>query len=211
MHREFAPNIIVGFARAALAGGAAGLRIEGLANVSAVRAAVEVPIVGLIKRDLTDTPVRITPYREDVEKLAAAGADIIAFDATARHRPVAPAELCRAIHQIGKLALADLSSVAEARTAVDFGADLLGSTLAGYIGGKVPEEPDIELVRELARLGKPVIAEGRIKTPGQAQQALQAGAFAIVVGSAITRPEHITGWFVDAIAELGPVDPATHG
>ena len=192
-------DIVVRFAQAALAGGATGLRIEGQANVTAVRAATNVPIIGLIKRDLVNTPVRITPYIEDVKNLAAAGADIIAFDATNCPHPVAPAELCAAIHYAGKLAMADLSTLSEAQAAVEYGADLLGSTLAGYTGGPVPEEPDIGLIQQLTRLDKPVIAEGRIKTPLHAQHALQAGAFAVVVGSAITRPEHITSWFVDAL------------
>ena len=197
------PDIVVRFAQAALDGGAAGLRIEGLTNVSAVRAATEVPVIGLIKRDLANTPVRITPYIEDIEALAAAGADIIAFDATDCPHPTAPAKLCAAIHRIGKLAMADLSTLSEAHAAVDYGADLLGSTLAGYTGGPVPDEPDINLIQQLAQLDKPVIAEGRIKTPHHAQQALQAGAFAVVVGSAITRPEHITTWFVDALTATG--------
>jgi N-acetylmannosamine-6-phosphate 2-epimerase/N-acetylmannosamine kinase len=193
-------DIVARLALAALAGGARGLRIEGVTNVKAVRAVADVPIIGLIKRDLTDSSVRITPLLEDVAQLAEAGADIIAFDATERERPVSAEQLCGAAHRAGRLAMADISDAVEARAAVKFGTDIIGTTLSGYTGDVTPEEPDLDLVRSIVGLGKPVIAEGRIRTPEHAVQALQAGAFAVVVGSAITRPEHITEWFVTAMA-----------
>jgi N-acetylmannosamine-6-phosphate 2-epimerase / N-acetylmannosamine kinase len=192
--------IVARLALAALAGGARGLRIEGIVNVKAVRAVTDVPVIGLVKRDLADFPVRITPFVEDAEQLAKAGADIIAFDATQRERPVSANQLCEAAHRAGKLAMADISNVAEARAAVQFGVDVIGTTLSGYTGDITPEEPDLELVRQIVSLGKPAIAEGRIRTPEHAALALQAGAFAVVVGSAITRPEYITEWFVKAMA-----------
>lgn len=194
------PEIVVGFALAALAGGASGLRIEGIANVAAVRAATAAPIIGLIKRDYPGTPVRITATVEDVDALAAAGADLIAFDATDYPRPVAAAALCHRVHERGRLAMADISTAAEARAARGFAADAIGTTLSGYTGGPVPETPDIALIGEIAGIGVPVIAEGRIRTPEQAAAAMKAGAFAVVVGSAITRPEHITEWFATAVA-----------
>ena len=191
----------MGFALAALASGAKGLRIEGVRNVAAVRAATNAPIIGLIKRDLSDSPVRITPYAEDVEALAAAGADIIAFDATNRHRPVAASLLGDAIHRAGCIAMADISTLDEAREAINLGVDLIGTTLSGYTGGDQPDEPDLELLTRAVALGHPVLAEGRIRTPAQAADAIRAGAYAVVVGSAITRPEHITSWFADAILD----------
>jgi N-acetylmannosamine-6-phosphate 2-epimerase/N-acetylmannosamine kinase len=193
------PAQVVSFAQAALASGARGLRIEGIANLKAVRAATDAPIIGLIKRDLDGSPIRITPFVDDVAALADAGADIIAFDATDRVRPVSAAALCAAAHAHGKLAMADISTLAEAKAALAFGADVVGTTMSGYAGGSEMVNPDFPLVAAAARLGAPVIAEGRIRVPEQAAEAMRLGAHSVVVGSAITRPEHITRWFADAI------------
>ncbi len=190
---------VVGFARAALDAGARGLRIESAPYVAAVRAAVSAPIIGLVKRDLDDSPVRITPFLDDVAALADAGADIIAFDATDRPRPVAVAALVAAIHARGRLAMADCASVGDAEAALAAGADIVGSTLSGYTGGPEPVAPDIALVAGLRALTPHVVAEGRLRTPEQAAAAVRAGASAVVVGSAITRPEHVTAWFGDAV------------
>ena len=198
------PAIVAGFARAALAGGAAALRIEGVANVVAVRAATDAPIIGLVKRDLAASPVRITPLLHDVADLAAAGADIIALDANDRERPVPAGELCAAILKADRVAMADIATLAEARAAFGFGADVVGTTMSGYTGGPEPDTPDFALLSEAARIGGPVIAEGRIRTPQQAAEAMRLGAFAVVVGSAITRPEHVTDWFATAIAAVRP-------
>jgi N-acetylmannosamine-6-phosphate 2-epimerase / N-acetylmannosamine kinase len=195
------PEIVVGFALAALASGAAAVRIEGIANVTAVRAATRDPIIGLVKRDFPGTPVRITALIEDVQALAAAGADIIAIDATACPHPVPAADLVAAVRRHGRLAMADISNAAEAEAAVRLGVDFVGTTLSGYTGGSVPELPDFPLIAAIARCGRPVIAEGRIRTPEQARAAIEAGAHAVVVGSAITRPEHITAWFATAVAK----------
>ncbi|WP_370676542.1 putative N-acetylmannosamine-6-phosphate 2-epimerase [Pleomorphomonas sp. PLEO] len=194
------PDQVVGFALAALASGGRGLRIEGIANLKAVRAATDAPIIGLIKRDLDTSPIRITPFLDDVAALADAGADIIAFDATDRVRPVAVAELCKAVHAYGKLAMADISNIEEAKAAVALGVDVVGTTMSGYTGGPEPSDPDFPLLAAAVRLGRPVIAEGRIRVPEQAAEAIRLGAHGVVVGSAITRPEHITHWFADAIS-----------
>jgi N-acetylmannosamine-6-phosphate 2-epimerase/N-acetylmannosamine kinase len=193
------PDQVVGFALAALASGGRGLRIEGLDNLKAVRAATDAPIIGLIKRDLDTSPVRITPFIDDVVALAEAGADIIAFDATDRVRPTAVADLCAAVHAHGKLAMADISNIAEARAAVELGVDVVGTTMSGYTGGPEQIDPDFQLLSAAVRLGRPVIAEGRIRVPEQAAEAIRLGAHGVVVGSAITRPEHITQWFAEAI------------
>jgi putative N-acetylmannosamine-6-phosphate epimerase len=195
-------EIVVGFALAAAAGGAAALRIEGVANVRAVRAATSLPVIGLVKRAEPDTPVFITPLLRDIADLAAAGADIIAIDATRRPRPVAVAALIAAIARAGCQSMADCADFADAIEAIEAGACVVGTTLAGYVGGPVPEEPDIELVRRVAALDRPVFAEGRYRTLDQVQAARQAGADAVVVGSAITRPEHITSWFVAAVRSV---------
>lgn len=197
------PEIVAAFALAALAGGAAGLRIEGLANLAAVRAVTDVPIIGLIKADLPDSPVRITPHLDHVAGLIAAGADIVAVDATDRPRPVPVAALCAAIRAGGALAMADCATAADGRQAREIGFDILGSTMAGYTGGPEPDDPDLDLVAALAALGRFTVAEGRYRTPEQAAAAIAAGADAVVAGSAITRPEHVTAWFARAIAGAG--------
>lgn len=194
------PDIVAAFALAALDGGAVGLRIEGLGNLRAVRAATSAPVIGLIKRDLTGSPVRITPLVQDVHDLIDAGADIIACDATDRVRPVAVADLIAAVQAAGRLIMADCATVADGQRAAKLGADVLGSTMSGYIEGPVPALPDLDLVTALARLHPFVIAEGRYQAPHQAAAAMAAGAAAVVAGSAITRPEYVTAWFVAAIS-----------
>lgn len=191
---------VVAYARAAEASGASGLRIEGAANVAATAQANTLPVIGLIKRDLDDSPVRITPFLEDVAALCDAGAAIVAVDATDRRRPVPAAELIGEIKRRGRIAMADISTLAEARNALAAGADIIGTTMSGYTGeGPTPKDPDLDLVAHCSRLGSFLIAEGRYNSPQQAGEAIRAGADAVVVGSAITRPEHITGWFRDAV------------
>ncbi len=198
---------VVGFALAALSAGAAGLRIESARYVAAVRAATDAPIIGLVKRDLDDSPVRITPFLDDVRDLAQAGADIIAFDATDRVRPASVEALAQAVRDAGKLSMADCSCIGDARRALAAGVDFVGSTMSGYTGGPEPVDPDIDLVAALRQLTPNVIAEGRIRTPEQAQAAARAGASCVVVGSAITRTEHITAWFRDALSEVYAPQP----
>ncbi len=195
-------HYVVGFGLAALSAGAAGLRIESARYVAAVRAATDAPIIGLIKRDLDDSPVRITPFLHDVKALADAGADVIAFDATDRVRPVTLEALAQAVRDAGKLSMADCSCVDDARRALAAGADFVGTTMSGYTGGPEPVDPDIGLIAELRELTPFVIAEGRIRTTEQAQAAARAGAACVVVGSAITRTEHVTSWFRDALDEV---------
>lgn len=195
------PGIVAATALAALAGGAAGLRLEGIANLRALRPLTDAPVIGLIKRDLPDSPVRITPFLDDITALAAAGADIVAFDATDRPRPMPVAEQVAAIHAAGRIAMADCATLAEARAARDAGAEVLGSTLSGYTGGPIPEAPDFDLVEGIAGLGVFTIAEGRYYTPDQTSRAIVSGADAVVVGTALTRTEIATSWFAGAVAE----------
>ena len=194
-------DVVVALAQGVAEAGAAGLRIEGVERVAAVCRAVKVPVIGIVKVDLPDSAVRITPHLHDVDALAAAGARIIAFDATDRRRPVPVADLIARIHDHGRIAMADVSTRAEGRAAAAAGADIVASTLAGYVDGPSPTEPDLALVADLAADGFVVIAEGNVRTPAQAASALAAGAFAVVAGSAITRPEHVTRWFLDAIGD----------
>lgn len=199
-------GFVVAFALATRDGGARGLRIEGVANVAAVAAACDLPVIGLVKRDLSGSDVRITPFVDDAVALARAGARIVAFDATERARPVPVGEMIDAIHAAGALAMADIATLAEARAAIAAGADIVGTTLSGYVGpGPVPDTPDLALVRGCAALrAVPVFAEGRYNAPHLAAAAITAGADSVVVGSAITRPEHVAGWFARAVAGAAP-------
>ncbi|MDN0087463.1 N-acetylmannosamine-6-phosphate 2-epimerase [Yersinia nurmii] len=195
------PEIIAAMAKAALDGGAVGLRIEGATNVKAVREVTAAPIIGIVKRDLPGCAVRITPWLEDVDALVAAGADIIAFDVTLRERPVSVEMLFERIKASGRLSMADASDYTDGISAHRLGVDFIGTTLSGYTSENTPSEPDLALVNQLAQAGCRVIAEGRYNSPPLAAAAIKAGAYAVTVGSAITRIEHICGWFTDAIRQ----------
>ncbi len=203
------PDIVAAMAAAAVAGGASGIRIEGGANLRAARAAVSVPIIGLIKRDLADSPVRITPFARDVQDLAAAGADVIAVDATDRPRPEPLADLVAAIHASGCLGMADCATLAEGRRARELGLAILGTTLSGYTEDTATGDPapDLDLVRRFRALGGFVMAEGRYATPEVAAAALRAGADAVTVGTALTRLEIMTTGFREAMT-AGRTPPA---
>lgn len=197
------PRTMAQLAASAVVGGAAAIRVQGLADVQHTRAAVEVPVIGLWK-DGHDG-VFITPTLRHALAVAGAGAHVVAVDGTRRERPdgLTLAQTVAGIHsESHALVMADCGSYEDAVAAVDAGADLIGTTLAGYTGERAKTDgPDLELLGQIASagLGKPLIAEGRVHTPAQARMALDAGAFAVVVGTAITHPATITGWFTDAL------------
>ncbi|VEI75660.1 Putative N-acetylmannosamine-6-phosphate 2-epimerase [Mannheimia haemolytica] len=193
------PEIVAAMAAASVIGGAKGIRIEGVENLKATRAVVDVPIIGIVKRDLPDSPVRITPFLEDIDALAEAGADIIAVDGTFRTRPVSIEEAVKRIHEKGCLAMADCSTLEEGLHCQQLGFDIVGSTMSGYTGGEVPDEPDYQLVKGLKAAGCNVMAEGRYNTPELAKTAIEIGADYVTVGSALTRLEHIVSWFADSV------------
>jgi N-acylglucosamine-6-phosphate 2-epimerase len=195
------PRIMAAMAAAAVMGGAVAIRANGPDDVRAIREAVEVPIFGLLKRRYPDSPVYITPTLDDVRRIAEAGCDVIAVDATDQPRPngEALAAFLGAIkRELRQPLMADVSTLAEGIRAADLGADLVATTLAGYTPySRQQTTPDLLLVEELAaRVTVPIVAEGRFTTPDQARQALARGALAVVVGSMITRPTHITAHFV---------------
>lgn len=203
------PEIVAAMAAAAVAGGAAGLRIEGAGNLAATRPLVMVPIIGILKRDLQGSPVRITPFAADVRALAEAGADIIAYDATDRTRPETTGAILAAIRAAGKLAMADCATLADGQRALTEGAAILGTTLSGYTQeteGRT-EGVDTDLIVAFRDLGGFVMAEGRVNTPDLAGAAMAAGADAVTVGTALTRLEHVTGWFRDAVARAARTGP----
>ncbi|MGW4501822.1 N-acetylmannosamine-6-phosphate 2-epimerase [Micromonospora sp. NPDC004336] len=198
------PDTMRRVALAAARGGAAGIRAQGLADIAAIRDAVDLPLIGLWKDG--DDDVFITPTLDHAVAVARAGAHVVALDATFRPRPDGRtlAETIAAVHErTGALVMADCATLDEGVAAAEAGADLVGTTLAGYTAYTVKGDgPDLDLVARLAAaVDVPVVAEGRIHTPAQAAQALRAGAWSVVVGTAITHPTTITGWFAAAVAD----------
>jgi N-acylglucosamine-6-phosphate 2-epimerase len=197
------PQTMAQVAASAVIGGAAAVRVQGIADIQFTRSAVEVPVIGLFKDG--HEGVFITPTIHHALAVANAGAHIVALDGTRRERPDGKSleETITAVHQrSAALVMADCGSLADALAAVQAGADLIGTTLAGYTGEREKTEgPDLQLIEQIAAAGleQPLIAEGRIHTPAQARSALNAGAFAVVVGTAITHPASITGWFDAAL------------
>lgn len=198
---------MVAFARAAAAGGAAGIRAEGLGDIAAIKEAVELPLIGLLKRRVAGSEVYITPELEDARAVAGAGADIVAVDATLRPRPGAHdtgSLLARLARELPQPVLADIDCLEAAAAAHAAGAAAVATTLSGYTGyGPPPGTPDVELVRLLAgELDCPVLAEGRYATPESVREAFEAGAWAVVVGTAITDPVALTHRFA-SVCERG--------
>ncbi len=195
-------QIMAAMARAAREGGAVGIRANGSADIAAIRSAVDVPIIGLYKENMPGFPVYITPTLRHALEIAQAGADWIALDATLRPRPEgrSAADLIQAVKQAAqKPVLADIATFEEGLAAWQAGADGISTTLSGYTAESPHlEGPDFELLQRLVKaVPVPVIAEGRIATPEQAVRALALGAFAVVVGTAITRPQWITRQFTE--------------
>ena len=192
-------------AMAAEQGGAKAIRANGAADVAAIRAVTALPIIGIAKRWDDGFPVYITPDFESAAGVAAAGADVIALDATARPRKGEPVEqLVRRIRdELGKPVFADIATIDEGRRAAESGADYVATTLSGYTdetADKRAAGPDIALIAALARVVHvPIIAEGRFERPEQVRAAFAAGAHAVVVGTAITNPREITRRFVGAL------------
>ena len=186
-------------AQAAEDGGAAAIRAEGLADIKSIKAAVSIPVLGLIKLKTPDTPVIITPLLQNVVDLIEAGADMIAVDASMRKRmdgSTGPEFVARA-KELGIPILADIDEVKAAIESEKMGADAVSTTISGYTGGEIPKTPDIDLVAECARnCSVPVIAEGRYYTPEDVSRAFKAGAWSVCVGGAITDPWLSTKRFV---------------
>ena len=203
----FGAGYMLAMARAAISGGAAAIRSNGPADIAAIRAALPQPIIGLFKVDLPGFEVRITPTLKYAEQVAEAGADLVAIDATDRPHPggIRASEFIEQVRRhTGRPVLADVSTFEEGLDAARAGAEFIATTLSGYTAhSSASIEPDFALLERLVTAlgpqGIPVIAEGRIATPEQAARALELGAHAVVVGSAITRPQWITARFVKAL------------
>lgn len=186
-----AASVIAAMAEAAVNRGAVGVRIDTPDHIQAVRQRVKVPIIGLWKQQILGCEVYITPQFKHAEAVAQAGADVIAIDATLRQRPEheTVASLIQQIHQnLNKPVMADVDTLEAAKAAVAAGADLVGTTLYGYTPATQHcTPPGFNLLTQLVeQVAVPVICEGGIASPQMARQALDLGAYAVVVGTAIT-------------------------
>lgn len=193
------------FAKAAMLGGAKGIRANTVRDIKDIRHFVELPIIGIIKQVYDGSDVYITPTIKEVDALCEIGCDIVAIDATVRPRPDglcldAFFQRCREKYP-DQLFMADCSTYEEGMRAAELGFDIVSTTLAGYTPyTRERELPDLETVRRLKEhSGKFVIAEGGIWSPEQLHMAFEAGADAAVVGTAITRPMEITRRFTAVI------------
>ncbi|MBF8192210.1 N-acetylmannosamine-6-phosphate 2-epimerase [Nonomuraea sp. K274] len=198
------PGPMTMMARAAEQAGAVAIRANGPADVAAIAGAVGVPVIGINKTG-DRAGVYITPTLAAAAEVIRAGAALVALDGTTRPRPdgLTLAEQVSAIHDgYGVPVMADVDGYEAGLAAREAGADLVATTLSGYTGpGPVPAEPDVELVAKLAgALDCPVVAEGRYTTPELFRAALDAGAYAVVIGTAITNPGAITRRFLGALA-----------
>lgn len=200
------PEILLRLAEASVSQGARVIRTQGLGSIWMMKQELDVPIIGLVKTDYRGSGVYITPTRKEVEELLQTGCEVIALDGTRRARPGGDelSALIAMIHEGGRLAMADCDSLDSARYALECGADLVGTTLAGYTHESRPMAgPDFDLLRDLCReLDAPIIAEGRYQEPWQAQAALSIGACAVVVGGALNDPVKQTSRFVCATHKI---------
>ena len=201
-----APEAIALLARAAARNGAAGLRVEGSSRLGAVRRAVELPLIGIVKRAYPGFAPYITAGRREIAEVVAAGAQIVAFDATARPRPdgTTVATAIAAIHAHCRLAMADCATADDAQAAARVGADIVATTLCGYTDEtRGTPLPALELLGACAATGAFAIAEGGVATPDDVRAAFAAGAAAVVVGTAITNVDVLVRRFAAAARRGG--------
>lgn len=187
-------------AYAAYVGGASGIRANTVVDIQEIKKNVSLPIIGIIKKQYGENQVYITPTLKEIDELVTEGVDIIAIDGTKRERPDGNT-LDELMKQVRKkypkqLFMADISSVDEAIMAEKLGFDVVGTTLVGYTEYTKGNDPIIELEKVIKAVSIPVIGEGNLDTPEKARKAIELGAFAVVVGGAITRPQQITKKFV---------------
>lgn len=203
----YTDKMVVKMAEAAKWGGAVGIRANTPEQIRAIKAAVDLPMIGLYKQWSDNSDVFITPTMQACEEVWQAGAEIIALDCTFQINkdgkracdllPELKAKIPEAI------ILADISNYAEAKNAVEQGADIVAPSLYGY----TKETKNIEGAnyREFANICRDfsdkayIVMEGHIYTPEDAMKSIFLGAHAVVVGSAITRPHLITKRFTDLL------------
>lgn len=191
-------------AQAAERGGAVGVRINGVRNIRRVRRVTSLPIIGINKLRFKSSPVYITPTLSSIRGVDYAGADIIALDCTIRRRPGRHSleqAMDLAKRELGALVMADVATVEEGIRAVELGADLVSTTLSGYTDDTQSdaEGPALDLLQKLVqRVTVPIVLEGRVRTPEDVRRAFELGAYAVVVGAAITGIEWLTQGFARA-------------
>lgn len=200
------PDIMARMALSAKVGGASGIRANSVVDICAIKEAVDLPVLGIIKQDYENSECYITPTMDEVRALYyGAKPEIICVDATNRIHPEGKngADFIRDIKKEFPdiLIMADISTLEEGIEAAKAGADIVSSTLAGYTPYTTKSDgPDFELMKALvANVDVPVIGEGRIWTREEAVEALKTGIHAIVIGTAITRPMDTTKRFVDFV------------
>ncbi len=201
------PLVLCAMAAAAKAAGAVGLRLAGERNIEAVRKRVDLPVIGIVKREYSGFEPYITPTLREVRELLNLGVEIVAFDATGRLRPAGAGvpQIVGEIQGGGALAMADCAQAADGVAAQAAGADIVATTLCGYTKETAGcALPALDLVRAFAELDAFVICEGGIHSPAQGATALQAGAAAVVVGTAITNVEWLTGEYAAALQRSSP-------
>ncbi|MDO5147290.1 MAG: N-acetylmannosamine-6-phosphate 2-epimerase [Eubacteriales bacterium] len=207
-HEPLHSSFIMGrMAAAAMEGGAAGIRANTKEDILEIKKQVPLPVIGIVKRDYADSKVYITPTMKEIDELMEAKPEIIALDATENLRPERKTlkEFFSAIRKKypRQLLMADCSTVEEALFADALGFDYIGTTLVGYTEQSKHlkiEENDFEIIRSiLEKVSHPVIAEGNINTPKKVKRVIELGAYSVVVGSAITRPQLITRAFADVL------------
>ena len=199
------PFIMGRMALAAKMGGAAAIRAQGVEDINEIIGVTGLPVIGLIKRNYTDSDIYITATLREVEELLTTKCAVVALDMTNRKRPggIAVSKLVERVHAAGRLVLADISTYEEGLKAAAIGADAISTTMSGYTPySRQLAGPDVKLVQDLAReLTIPVFAEGRINTPADVTLVMAAGAYAPIIGSAISRPQLITVNFAAAVKE----------
>jgi N-acylglucosamine-6-phosphate 2-epimerase len=197
------PELLVKMALAAYEGGAVGIRADTPDVIRQIRKAVPLPMIGIHKKRVLGHNVFITPDYEDAVGVAKTGAEIIGLECTFQDdRQETLPEIVEKLHKTFPcLLMADIATYEEAQFAEDIGFDLVATTLVGYTDyTPKTEEFDFQLLdRMVANLTIPVIAEGHLRTPAEAAEVIRHGAFAVVVGKAITMPSEITRWFVEAL------------
>jgi len=200
-------EVILAMAIAAVEGGARGLRVEGAANVAAVCKAVDVPVIGIIKTEQGENQAKITAHLSGAKALIESGAKLVAVEVSQRHAQANLVPIFNCLIDANVAIMADCATFEDGERALALGASIIGTTLSGYTPDTqpMPAHPNYDLVSRFVELchDKPtlVMAEGRFNTPHSAKKAIQLGADCVTVGSAITRVEHIVGWFNTAIAE----------
>lgn len=202
LHSSF---IMGRMAYAAFVGGASGIRANTVSDIQEIKKNVSLPIIGIIKEVYGDNPVYITPTMKEIDKLVAEGVDVIAIDGTKRERPDGNTleNLMKEAKEKypNQLFMADTSCVEEAITCEKLGFDFVGTTLVGYTEYTKGNDPLTELEKVIKAVSIPVIGEGNLDTPEKARKALDLGAYAVVVGGAITRPQQITKKFVTEMSK----------